>query len=326
MASDLSIALVGLPASVISTDILVELDKLVPPTDEDKSEFEAGAAFVRVAALDIAGRHAEAWEKALVANRLVSVKMKEELARQNNERHVRLKWLQDNSVAAKPNAASDEKQPISLFILGPSRSGKTTMEGLVARLDGVVRGYENPSAENAISRTYQEAGLLTTWTLDHLPPQFYPLCREIYAADLERRARSAKVFTNTHPVIIYDAARIAMLIPKVRFIFVKRNLDDITLRIYLRKYNRGNPYAYDLKAAREHVLWYYQVMDALAEKLPNIVRVIQYEDIVANPAAAMRTAAELCGLPMNDRPLPEIGDDRACAAPYREFIAAELGR
>jgi hypothetical protein len=83
------------------------------------------------------------------------------------------------------------------------------MEGLVARLDGVMRGYENPSVENAISRTYQAAGLLTTWTLDHLPPQFYPLCREIYVEELARRANSAKVFTNTHPVYIHDAARIA---------------------------------------------------------------------------------------------------------------------
>ena len=317
-------ALVSLPASVIRRDVLVELDKVVRRTDEDKTEFETGAAFVRAAALDIAGRHAEAWEHALAANRLVIPKMKDELARHERERQARLKWLHENSVSAKPYAAGDAKQPISLFILGPSRSGKTTMEGLFAKLDGVMRGYENPSVENAISRAYQAAGLLTTWTLEHLPPQFYPLCREIYVEELARRADSAKVFTNTHPAYIHDAARLAMILPNVRFIFVKRNLEDITLRIYIRKYDKGNAYAYDLKAAREHIVWYYQMMDVLAEKLPNIVRVIHYEDMVADPATALRAAAELCGLPVNDTISLKIGDDRECAAPYRELIAAEL--
>lgn len=314
--------LVNLPPAAIRTDVLAELDKVVRRADEDKAEFEASAAFVRAAALDAGGRAAEAWEQALSANRRTLIKVKEEVARHVREREARLKWLQENSLSAK--LAHDESLPISLFILGPSRSGKTTMEELVARLDGVSRGYENPSVENAISRAYQASGLLTAWTLDHLPPQFYPLCREIYVEELKRRAGSAEVFTNTHPVYIHDAGRLAMVLPNVRFIFVKRNLDDITWRIYLRKYSRGNAYSYDLKTARDHVVWYYQMMDLLAEKLPHIVRVIHYEDMVADPGAALRTAAELCGLVVEDPHLPKLGDDRGCATPYRDFMAAEL--
>lgn len=319
-------ALINLPASVIRRDLLADIDKLVRRTDEDKLEFESGAAFVRAAALDTAGRHVEAWEQARSANRLVLPKMKDELAKHERERQARLKWLHENSLSAKPYAIGDEKLPISLFILGPSRSGKTTMEGLVARLEGVKRGYENPSVENAISRTYQAAGLLTTWTLDHLPPQFYSSCREIYNEELTRRANLAKVFTNTHPVYIHDAARIAAVLPNVRFIFVKRSLEDVTLRIYMRKYGKGNAYSYDLNAARDHVSWYYQMIDVLAEKLPNITRVINYEDMIADPVSAVRAAANLCGLPATDTVPFDIGDDRGCAAPYRELMTADLSR
>jgi Sulfotransferase family len=282
------------------------------------------APLVRAVALDRMGRYAEAWKHALAANRLVMSKKKDELARHEHEPQARLKWLRASSFSAKAYAAGDEKLPITLFILGPSRSGKTTMEGLVSNLDGVVRGYENPSVENSISRAYQSAGLLTAWTLDHLPPQFYPSCREIYVEELARRAGSARVFTNTHPVYIHDAARLATVLPNVRFMFVKRDLEDITLRVYMRKYNKGNAYSYDVKATREHVVWYYQMIDVLAEKLPNIVRVVQYEDIVADPASALRTAADLCGLSENERLQVEVGDDRDCAAPYREFIHAEI--
>ena len=64
---------------------------------------------------------------------------------------------------------------------------------------------------------------------------------------------------------------------------MKRNIEGNVLRIFMRTYARGNVYAYD------------QMIDALAEKLPNILRVIRYDDMIADPAAALRTAADFCG-------------------------------
>lgn len=317
-------SLVGLPASAIRCDILSELDKVVQRGNEKKADFDTDVAFIRTAALDMAGRHREAWEQATAANRAMRAKTKDELARHIRQRDVGLKWLQDNSIKPKPHAPGDEKHPISLFILGPTRSGKTSLEALTARLDGVVRGYENPAVENSISRAYQTAGLLTTWTLDHLPPQFHPVCREIYIEELTRRAPSARVFTNTHPAYIYDAARIAAVFPNIRFVFLKRNVEDNLLRTYLRKYGKGNSYSYDLRAAHEHIVWYNQMIDTLAEKLPSIARVIHYEDMVHNPAGALRTAAEMCDLSMLDGPLPVPGNDIGCSNVYREFMNVEL--
>jgi hypothetical protein len=47
--------------------------------------------------------------------------------------------------------------------------------------------------------------------------------------------------------------------------------------------------------------------------------------MVADPSGAIRMAAKLCDLPKEHAPLPDIGDDRGCAAPYREWMQAELG-
>jgi len=78
------------------------------------------------------------------------------------------------------------------------------------------------------------------------------------------------------------------VIQNVRFIFVKRDLEDNLLRIFMRKYRSRNVYGYDLKAARDYILWYHEMMDLMAEKFPNLVRIFNYEDIVANPAASLR--------------------------------------
>jgi tetratricopeptide (TPR) repeat protein len=318
-------ALTTLPASVVDIDLQSALDRIVRDESQDPVEFENSAAFARAAAFTKSGRHAEAWQLAVTANQNFFATMQKELPPVIERQALSTKWVRENVPSVMRGAAFD-KQPISLFILGPSRSGKTSMEKLVATLEGVKRGYENPIVETSIRRTFQTAGLLTSNHLESLPAQLHPQLRDRYLAQLATRAGSARVFTNTHPARIYDAARIAGVLPNVRFIFMKRDPDDTLLRIYMRKYQRGNPFAYDLKAARDHIAWYHETMDLLADKLPDIVRVIRYEDMVADPAAALRTAADLCGLPMQHGALPELGDDRGCAAPYRAVMSAELAK
>src|SRR5262249_11832203 len=193
------------------------------------------------------------------------------------------------------------RQPISLFVLGPSRSGKSTMEQLVATLDGVKRGYENLSVKKAIRRTFQSANLLPSDRIGMLPPQLYPRYRDIYLEELAQRVGTARVFTNTTWSNVYEAQLMASAFPNVRFIFLKRNVQDNILRMYQRKYRTGkNVYSCDVKAAHDHVAWYHQMMDLMATKYPDIVRIINYEDMVANPAAAVRVAASLCGLSQTD--------------------------
>jgi hypothetical protein len=62
----------------------------------------------------------------------------------------------------------------------------------------------------------------------------------------------------------------------------------------------------------------------LCDKLPDIVRVIHYEDMIADPGATLLAMVDFCGLEMTDRPLPPLGDDRGCAEPYKSLMADAL--
>ena len=106
-----------------------------------------------------------------------------------------------------------------------------------------------------------------------------------YLDELKRRAGTAAVFTNTDPDRILEAAKFAQIIPNVRFAFLKRNPEDLTLRIFMKKYASGNAHAYDLAAIRRYISWYHQFIDQfLAAKFPKISLVVQYEDLIENPA------------------------------------------
>jgi len=315
-------ALAELPRSLVSVDVLAEIVKASPDKNADKMEFDTAVALIKAAALDKADRADEAWQLLTAANRSIYLARQQDVREVNETQRASLEQLKRQRI--RPFAGGNTGKTISLFILGPSRSGKTTIEALMAMLTGVKRGYENPIVENAVRRTFQSAGLLTERAFERLPPALDGQCREIYTDELVRRAGSAKVFTNTHPARIYDAGRIASAFPDVRFIFVKRNLDDNLLRIFMRRYAVGNSYSYNLKSARQHIEWYHQMIDALAEKLSQITRVVQYEDVIAAPAAMLEAGAELCGLSMTDMTVPILGDDRDCSKPYRALMATAL--
>jgi adenylate kinase family enzyme len=95
-----------------------------------------------------------------------------------------------------------QPQPLSLFIIGPSRSGKTTVEKLVKQLNGVKCGYENRLVERATRRTSQLSGLLTIRNPVDLPKALDERLRKIYLEELLEFADGAKIVTDTYPAMI----------------------------------------------------------------------------------------------------------------------------
>ncbi len=315
--------LVMLPASAVKIDLMAQLERLASDPVKDTTEFGNSVEFFRADLLDRAGRRAEAWQCLTRANAAVFRGMQDRIPQIAERWRRSIETLRANP--GKRGRPENTGRAISLFILGPSRSGKTSMERLVATVEGVKRGYESPCLREAVLRTFQAGNLLSSYLLDLLPPHLHALCREYYLEELGRRAGPARVFTNTSPGNIHVVALMIEVFPDVRFVFVRRNVEDNVLRIYMAQYRGGNAYSYDLRAARDHVLQYNRAIDLMAEKFPDIVRVVDYESLVADPAAARAVAAELCGLAVPVAAPAAIESDSGCAAPYRQFMADVLG-
>jgi tetratricopeptide (TPR) repeat protein len=193
---------------------------------------------------------------------------------------------------------NDRNLPFSLFIFGPSRSGKTTIEKLIGSFPMVKKGYENPIVTNAIKKTLRQENFISTHLYGMLPIELYDKCRSIYVKELLSRCPDKKYFTNTAPGLIHSAIFFSQIIPNTRFIFVKRNRDDLAYRIYSNHYRgRTNAYAYRLSSIYNHIDWYYEMIDILLSKLPSISAVVCYEELVKNPHCLNDVFFKLTGEP-----------------------------
>jgi len=310
-----------LPQGTVAIDILGALDRIA--TGQGKADAASGNTFLfaRAAALDAAGRHKEAWETLVAANRPLAAEFQAELKAQIARRERSLSRLR--AASRVDHVPTGRGEPISLFILGPSRSGKTTLEQFVSSFENVKAGGEIPIVEKALRRTFQMAAIPASNRLEDLPAQLLPAFREMYLEELTRRAGPARIFTNTLPGHIHNTALISSVIPNARFLLVKRGSDDAAWRIFLTKYLRGNAHAYDLKAIRDYLDWYNAMIDLTAEKLPAITRVVSYEAAVNDPQAVLDGVAKLCNLAVGERPASSLANDCGCSAPYRVFLLQE---
>ena len=139
--------------------------------------------------------------------------------------------------------------------------------------------------------------------------------------DLVRNfAGPGQIFTTTAPGIIGNINRAAQTLPNVRMVFVKRNIDDNALRIFMKQYRNGNSHAYNVDNIRTYIKWYNEMIDLLHSRFPQISIVIQYEDLISKPEETLQTVSDLCGLDLLGSEIPIPGDDRGCAKPYLEWM------
>ncbi len=313
-----------LPARFINVDILPLIDKASPNPGQDQENFDSIAAFTKAAIYHNQGRYKDAWECLIQANELQYKHLSEIASKEMKVNAGILEECKSQGPGAPTSSELIEGIPISLHILGPSRSGKSTLELIANSLPGVKRGFENDILERAVVSGFQSAGLPIEGPYSIDAGFEVESFKVDYLTELKSRVENDSIFTNTYPRNINYVEFATNHIPNSRFVFIKRTLEDVMLRIFMHRFVYGNPYAYSLVNIRDHVCWYYEMIDVFCKKYPEISIMIQYEDMVANPKHALDAVARLCGIATPDLEVTLSGDDRDSSAPYRDFMAAVL--
>ncbi len=328
------VALSALPKTAISIDLLASIDEvskcsLDAENGANVEDLRIRLAFARAVGLDLQGRHEEAWDGFVEANREFNLLYAENQKSKLKKDKAACKAAQSWRGMERKAASATTGTPMSLFILGPSRSGKSSLEKLVGHLEGVKSGYENTilwgAGRTALDDFVLRAALRTEASnsseLGPLPNKLGKGISEHYLTELRRRTGQAAVFTNTSPGHITDVGWITECIPSTRFIFVKRRQEDNALRIFMKQYGKGRNYhAYDLENIFEYLCWYQQMTEEWLDKLPEITMAVSYEEMIADPKKTLDDVARFCGLVPHKDFSAELSGDVGCSEPYDKFL------
>ena len=167
------------------------------------------------------------------------------------------------------------------------------------------------------------AGLPLSAQLNPLPQALEASFVASYTQMARNRAGQARVLTQSDPFRLRHAARLASTVPNVRLVLVKRNADDLVLRMMMHPRLAT---IIDEASVRRLIGWSGEMFDLLSQKLPSISLLTSYEEMLSNPGKLRSSIAEFCGSPARlAGPMPVLGDDRGCAAPYLRLMSGSAG-
>ena len=210
-----------------------------------------------------------------------------------------------------------------LFILGPSCSGKSLLEYVLAQnIPGLVRGFESRvvhATHQRVLQATQGAFDSANVRLDQLD-MLYSCFRDAVSRSLTQVADD-QAFTLTRPQDIALVLPLLAAMPNSRLIGVFRDPADTALSILMRDYEPGNPYHTRFDNAQHHVRTYQNVLHELARLFPDRVMIVEYADIVRDAGAISRRCAEFAGLGW--RPAEtnlQISGEIGIAGPYLPML------
>jgi predicted Zn-dependent protease len=207
-----------------------------------------------------------------------------------------------------------------IFIVGLPRSGSTLVDQILA---------SHPLVEG--TRELQEIQLIGDWVAmqgGNYPDPAAGLSRERCAelgqnfldwTAVQRRLGRPR-FTDKAPWNVLHTGLIHLILPNARIVDVRRHPMACGLSIYRQHFVQGWDFSYDLGDIGRYYADYVALMAHFDAVLPGRVQRVIYEDLVADPEAAVRALLAGLGLPFDPACLRFFENRRPVATPSSEQV------
>ena len=218
-----------------------------------------------------------AFEKLIEANNIKTKDIEQNLEFEQNFHRELLLGLKKWSPHKTQNSVETVK---IIFILGPSKSGKSSLEKTLSRSKVVHPLYERLKPDisvlidkNILGKTSDSVNLLNSIRLSDL----------FYCDETLLKSNSIKIVTCSNPLIINGIAHIADTLPNSYFLFMSCNPLDVASSIFAAEYTSSNYYAYGAHSLMQYIDWYNASWDTVRKKIPDRTMTIDFECLLKKP-------------------------------------------
>jgi len=175
-----------------------------------------------------------------------------------------------------------------LFIMGPSKSGKSSLEHILSKSSYVKTLYETIE-HNQLIKDNGYRGDTNELLFENLFAQ----------SEGKLLNESYEVVTCTNPGSIFYSDYLIDMLPDTYFIIIKRDLKDVSPEIFTTEYKTENIHSCDANEISNYLDVYYRICQSLALKVPERCLTVSFEDIIRAPEYIAGQVSELISRALN---------------------------
>ena len=175
-----------------------------------------------------------------------------------------------------------------LFIMGPSKSGKSSLEHILSKSSYVKTLYETIE-HNQLIKDNGYRGDTNELLFENLFAQ----------SEGKLLNESYEVVTCTNPGSIFYSDYLIDMLPDTYFIIIKRDLKDVSPEIFTTEYKTENIHSCDANEISNYLDVYYRICQSLALKVPERCLTVSFEDIIRAPEYIVGQVSELISRALN---------------------------
>jgi hypothetical protein len=184
----------------------------------------------------------------------------------------------------EPNVSVFKKTALKkIFILGPSRSGKTTLEQALGKNPKIKLFYE---AHKVIPKSDAHLDL-------NRPIDFEEV---FFEKESKLISQGYEAITCTDPSLLYSVIYLADKLPNSYFVFVSRNKKDVAPEIFTTNYREGHVHSYDPNIIMSYLNFYRIASYNIKTKIPNRVMHCSFDEIVESPSNVVNSISDLTSI------------------------------
>ena len=194
------------------------------------------------------------------------------------------------------HGASGDAERVPIFVVGMPRSGKTSVESLLAQHESVYGASESMEWHNALM------AVLNNYSISEPFPECMRLLSDdhvretgkIYMANIVKRSPNSKLFINTKSHHFPYIGMIIQALPTAKVIYCNRDAMDNCWIMYISSMTSKN--SYDLRGLASYFTFYKDMMAHWQRLYGDRILSVRYEDLVRNPAHVGAQIYQFCGL------------------------------
>ena len=306
---DAAKCIVSLPTGLVDLQTLSRVESIL-----DQSGDTVNVQFSQANYLRQTGKMDAAFKALCLANEAKAETVQEqahdeELNRQNVSAELS-KWA--------PRKVETESNSLKkIFILGPSRSGKSSLERILAR-----SGKVYPFFELGTQNFKQAQKRYISQKQSSNPSTGPEVCFSHIFRETEEGliAQGFEVITCTNPHMLSSIPLIANIVLNSYFIFVHRDQYDVAPEIFATLYSTKNFYSYNQNTIMAYLKWYEKAAETVKLKLPNQVMTASFEKVMMQPDELIQQIGGFITAEMRIAPQTQTVREGSLQSVFREHF------